>query len=641
MHEFLQFTVIGIAIGAVYAVAASGLVVTYSTTGVFNFAHGAVAMVSAFSFSEMTVTHGLPVWLALVVVIGVEAPILGVLVQLLMRRLFGASVERSLMVTLGLLLILLGAADEIWGGQSSRQPGQLYSGATSYSVLGVHLTVANLLVMIVAAGVAIFLGFFLKRTRTGVAMRAVVDDPDLLAMAGASPARIATMGWIIGVVLAAVAGILIAPLQGGNLSQTTLTLFVVNAYAAAVFGRLRNLPVTFVAALGVGLGETYIGNYLQQYEPGFTQNWLSVPSQTLPIVFLLIALLILPQDRLRAVGRAVTTRIPKVASLGQSLVGGAAVVALALLASVALGTDWQGIVRQGLIFGIVALSLVLLTGYAGQVSLCQVTFAGVGAFAMGKVTGGGSWLGVLAAVGLSAGVGMLVAWPTTRLRGLYLALFTLAVAAFADAWFFTNTNYLFDYNHSSSLLIKRLGLFGISFEGNRAEMILLAVAFALASILVLALRRGVFGRRLVGLSDSPAACATVGLNVKATKLAVFGISAGLAGLAGALYGTNQGFVGALDFQFLISLNVLLMLVIWGARSTSGALVAGLCSAVLLQKGGNLSGIILGVGVLVIGWLPNGIIGTGWPMLRELVRDRSPGEAPAPEAELVEDAGHAA
>lgn len=627
MTFFLQLTVVGIVSGAVYAVTASGLVLTYATTGVFNFAQGGVGMIAAFTYWELTQAHNVPVLLALAIVLLVEAPLLGLAMEQLMRRLFGASTERALMVTLGVLLILLGAADKIWGGNTARTL-PTYFPANTVTLFGVTISWHQLIVVGIAVAVAVGLRILLRGTRPGIAMRAVVDDPDLVAMAGASPVRVARAGWVSGSMLAALAGVLIAPLI--NLDQTTLTFFVISGYAAAVIGRLRNLPLTFLGATIIGLGESYLIGYVPG---GFAQTWLPNETQALPMLFLFGVLLFLPQDRLRAVGRVTVARLPKVASLRQSLVGGAAVVAFAAVCANTLSVTWRFTISQGLIIGILALSLVLLTGYSGQVSLGQFAFAGIGAFAMGKVAGGGSWLGLLAAVGLSAGVGVLIALPILRVRGLYLALATLAFAQFAYYVFFSNT---LVFNDNNSIIVKRLA----PFRGDRAEMVLAGLAFALAAIVVLAIRRGTFGRRLVALSDSPAACATVGLNVKMTRLAVFGLSAGLAGLAGALYGTLQGPVSSNDFQLLYSLTLLLMVVIWGLRTASGAFVAGIVYAAVQSHASAWAGLVVGIGVVAIGWLPNGLVGAGIEAVGSRWRGATFGRAPVAPP-VVEDRAHVA
>ena len=247
------------------------------------------------------------------------------------------------------------------------------------------------MIVVVAAVVAVLLGVFLRSFRLGVAMRAVVDDPDLVAMAGAKPHRMAQMGWALGFMLAALAGVLIAPLVGQTgLTSTQLTLLALNGFAAAVVGRLRNLPMTFVGALMLGLITQYCVGYL----PGHINAGLAaVLTEVVPVLFLFVVLLVIPAARLAPAGRLAVRPAPRVVTARQSVAGAVLLVAGMAVLAVLAGATALATLSQGLAFGIVGLSLVLLVGYAGQVSLCQLTFMGIGAFTMGKVLGGGSWWG--------------------------------------------------------------------------------------------------------------------------------------------------------------------------------------------------------------------------------------------------------
>ena len=262
-----------------------------------------------------------------------------------------------------------------------------------------------------------------------------------------------------------------------------------------------------------------------------------------------------------------------------------------------------------MVYGIIALSLVLLTGYAGQVSLCQFAFMGIGAFCMGKVAGGGSWLGLVVSVAVCAAVGALIALPTIRLRGLYLALATFAFAEAVQLGLFADTRVYGD----AGLNVNRIAIPGLSFESDHAEFMLVTVAFVLAALLVLAIRRSLFGRRLVAMNDSPAACATVGLNISFTKVAVFAISAGLAGLGGALWGTLQTTVGTTDFDIFSGVMFLLFLVVWSVRTVSGAFLASLTFAVFTNVHGlsKVEGLFAGGGIILIGRAANGLLGIEW------------------------------
>jgi branched-chain amino acid transport system permease protein len=606
VSNFLQYTVFGIMFGAGYAIAATGLVVTYTTSGVFNFAQGAVGMIAAFCYWGLVTQDHVNILLALVIIVIVGAGASGALVERgLMRRLHGASAERPVMVTLGLLVILTGFATVTWGASTTRLVGNMVNG--QFRLVGINIQYQEVVIIGVAAAVAVALRFLFYATRTGVALRAVVDDPELLAMSGVSPNRMSQYGWILGFGMAALAGVLLAPTQTTGLSIEAMTLLVVNGYAAAIVGRLKNIPVTFVAAIGIGLAENYVLNYVMPHLP---QSLVPDITVALPMIFLFIALVTVPSVRLRAVGRLTTIRAPRVAGGRESFIAGIAFFVVAIVVAVIFGNtevkgttvlDLGGVIMT---LGLVGLSLVLLTGYSGQISLCQFSFMGIGAFVMGKIAGGGSVLGLVLATVICAGVGALIALPTIRLRDLYLALATFA---FADAM----ANGVFTDTHiygSGGVSIGRIIIPGVNFGGDRAEFLLVTAFFVLAAWMVLSIRRSLFGRRLVALNDSQAAYATVGLNIGVTKVTVFAIAAGMAGLAGALYGTVQQVVGTSDFDIFPSIIFVLFVTVWSIRTVSGAFLAAVTFVVLGQIWNNGLGLFAGLGIILIGRAANGILG---------------------------------
>jgi branched-chain amino acid transport system permease protein len=476
-----------------------------------------------------------------------------------------------------------------------------------FQLVGINIQYQEVLIIGVALAVAVALRALFYATRTGYALRAVVDDPELLAMSGASPNRMSQYGWILGFMMAALAGVLLAPTQTTGINIEALTLLVVNGYAAAIVGRLKNIPVTFAAAIGIGLAENYVLNYVL---PHLSQGIATDVNAALPMAFLFIALVTLPSVRLRAAGRLTTMRAPRLASGKESLIAAAAFFGLAIVAAVVFNnTTFKGttvLTLGGVIMslGIVGLSLVLLTGYSGQISLCQFSFMGIGAFIMGKIAGGGSLLGLLAATLVCAGVGALIALPTIRLRDLYLALATFAFADAVATGFFADGHIY----GTGGVSIGRIVVPGVSFGSDSAEFLMVTAFFVLAALMVLAIRRSLFGRRLVALNDSPAAYATVGLNIGFTKVAVFAIAAGMAGLAGALYGTVQGVVGQTDFEIFPGIIFVLFVTIWSIRTVSGAFLAAVTYVVLSQVWNNGLGLFAGVGIILIGRAAGGILG---------------------------------
>jgi branched-chain amino acid transport system permease protein len=597
---FLAFTTIGLVAGCIYALTAAGLVVTYTTSGIFNFAHGAIGMVAAFTYWQLTVEWSWPVPLALLAVLLVLAPLFGAVVErLLIRPVQGAAVDLSLVVTLGLLLFLIGLASLLWRPTTARNLPEFFPGQ-SVQVGALAVKYNQLAIVAVAIVVAISLKLFFSRTRTGIAMRAVVDDPSLAALAGCTPARIQQLSWALGAGLASLAGILLAPLV--TLDIFVLTLLVINGYAAALVGRLKSLPLTTVGALVLGLSISYAVGYFP------SGGVLSEVQGVIPMLFLFLVLVLLPPSRLRT-GGGQAPATPTVPGLRQSVAGAGALVAVAVVLSFVLGPTGLATGGRTFVVALTLLSLVLLTGYSGQVSLCQLTFVGMGAYAMGTWGHGGSVLGVLAAVVLAGAAGALVALPTLRLRGLYLALATYAFANAMDVLFFERR-----LGERGNLEVDRVSLPGIPTESDSAFFLLTAVVFALAAVGVLALRRGPFGRRATALHDSPAACATLGLDVHRTKLVIFTVSAGLAGLSGALLGGLRGSVGPEDFAALGSALLLLVLRIGGVNTVTGALFGALVVSLfpVLQDSvpglSNVAYLLTGLAALSVGRDPNGIGG---------------------------------
>jgi branched-chain amino acid transport system permease protein len=565
LTDLLAFTIVGIVTGSIYAVAASGLVVTYTTSGVFNIAHGAVGMLMAFLYWQLRFDWGWPTPLALVTVLVVVAPLFGALIErTLARNLARASLVSSLVVTIGLLLVLMGLALNIWPPQGRRVDGFYSPGG--FDLGTVFVTWHQAITVLVAVGVAVGLRLFMFRTRAGVTMRAVVDHRSLATLVGARPARSAMLSWGLGSSLAALAGILLAPVL--QLNVQALTLLVVNAYAAAMVGRLRSVPLTFVGAMALGLIESYAVGYLPS-TGAFANIRLAIPT-----LMLFLVLLMIPEVRLRA-GSTIAARMPRPTSLRRSLAGAGLLVGGAWVFAALVAEDTLSKVAPGLGLGLVALSLVPLTGWAGQVSLCQMTFAGIGAFAAVQLAASGSLLGLLMAVAVATPVGALVALPALRLRGLYLALATLAFAVLMDNVFFIRSDV---FGNLGAVRVQRLEVAGISFAGERAYFVLLASVFAAIAVGLLALRRGSFGRRLSALRDSPVACTTMGLDTTVTKLQVFALSSAIAALAGALLAGLRQTATAGDFTMFQSLPIVLLAVLGGITAVSGALIGGLVLA---------------------------------------------------------------
>ncbi|MDX6234008.1 MAG: branched-chain amino acid transport system permease protein livM, partial [Nocardioidaceae bacterium] len=300
MQELFSLTIIGLCTASIFALAASGLVLTYTTTGVFNFAHGAIGMLGAFAYWQLNSEWGWPALPSMALVLLVLAPALGFAIERgIMRGLSDAPETTRMVVSISLLVALLGIGMWIWSPQDPHPTSLLFPGR-KVRIFDVSISWHQGLAFLLAGMVALGLRLLLYRTRVGLDMRASVDSRPLAMLHGARPDRAATLAWSIGCSLAALAGILTAPLSG-SLSHTTLTLLIVNAYAAAMIGRLRSMPMTFVGAVILGLGDSYAIGYIPS-----DNQYFSTFRFALPVLILFVVLLVLPQPTLPTHSTATT-----------------------------------------------------------------------------------------------------------------------------------------------------------------------------------------------------------------------------------------------------------------------------------------------------------------------------------------------
>jgi len=598
MQDFLAYTVLGLCLGSVYAIAATGLVVTYSTSGVFNVAHGAVATMSALFYWQLRFGWHAPAPIAIFLTVCVFAPLLGLTLEVLvMRGLRGTSEVTRLVTPVAVLLGINGAATWIWFRNSNRAlvPKKFF-GETHVQVLGQAVYYHQIIGVLLSIVIAGALYVLLYRTRLGVTMRATVDDRSLLMLNGGRPDRVSMASWAIGASLAGLAGVLLSP-QLGALQVFALTLLVFDAYPAAVAGRLRSVPLTYVGAMVLGLSKLYF-----DWISDAGQRWLVLRNlrNAIPALLLFGALLLLPQDRLRG---AIVTRTRerfRVPTMREAVLwGGVLVAAVAMLQSIMSGSAVISL-ANGVALSLMALSLVLLTGYAGEINLAVFTFAGVAVIAAWQFDVGPTGLAtqkslsvgaVLLAMCVCSLVGGLIALPALRLRGLYLGLATFAFGIIVYQLVILQTQPL-DFNifgskftvnlfTNGSLTVPRPHWFGINFAGQRAFLMLMTVIFSVVGICIIAIRRSAYGRMIVAMKDSPAACATLGLNITRLKLGVFMVSSAIAGLAGLMWAAERRTLpNNADFDGFQSLLLFMIAVVGGIGYVSGAFIAGIFLSVL-------------------------------------------------------------
>jgi len=560
----LPFIVIGLTAGAVYALAGLGLVLTYKTSGVFNFAHGALAAIGAYAFYVLNVLNGWSWPVAAAAAILVAGPIMGVLLELLARRIQGTPLALQVAATVGLLLVIASAIELIYGSITLRTV-PVFLGTSSVEILGTPVQVAQILTFAFAVAVTVALTLFFRYSRRGLAMRAVVDDPELLDIAGTSPAATRRMAWMIGVSLASASGVLFAPVLA--LDPLQLTLLVVSAFGAAAIGAFRSLPLTLAGGLVIGVLASLCTKW-------FPSGLLAGLSPSLPFVVLFFVLMAFPRRYL--VGRPLVVararpawRAP--ASL-QLTTGVALVVFLAIVprfAGIHL-TDWTTFVAMTIVF----MSLALLVRTSGQVSLCHVSFMAIGAAAFSHLTldSGLPWLVALAGAGLIAvPVGAMLAIPAIRLSGLYLALATFGFAILLQGMFYAQSYMFGGAGVGIGAPRPHLSFADVtSDEGYYYVALLMAAA---AAIFVGALTRSRLGRLISGAADSPLALQTCGTSVSVMRVLVFCISAFMAAVGGALAAVSQTTVSPDSYVPILSLTFFVLIMIVGQAAPWNAVLA--------------------------------------------------------------------
>jgi branched-chain amino acid transport system permease protein len=616
VSAYWPFIVSGVFAGGLYGLAAMGMVLTYKTVGVFNFAYGAMAMFSAFTYWELHDNWGLSAWVAMPVLFLVVAPIMGVVLEGLFRPLSGVATEVLIVVSLGVLAALQALAPIAYGNYD-RHLEPIFPFSTFQ--LGAHLHVGydQLGTLLVSLSMAGLLWVLLRRTRFGTSTRAVVDNPDLSDMIGVHGDQVRRTAWVLSAIFAALVGILISPTQGLDFNQ--LILVVIYAFAPAVLGIIFGLPSAYVGGIVLGIAVSLMSKYSNS-------GTVSDVEAALPYLALFV-LLVVFGSRLKETGasarRLAVARISHGASVtrhaiwkvgrlrvDRNLVAGSGGVVLALLVPLAIPGPRLYELTAGFVYALIALTLVVLTGWAGQISLAQFSFVGVGAFTAGHLAGAHGqhflfavFMGMLFAIPL----GLVVGLVSLRLSGLYLALATLAFALVMDAIVFNRNDVS---GGLTGITVPRPQFFGISFTSRAALYELAVVVFALVAVAAYALRQGPVGRRLHILRDSPLAASTLGVNLTATKLIVFVVCGMVAALGGALLGSLQQAITPLDFMWSTSLQLLLLVVLGGRSVLNGAVIAGAVYAVQLLPGipANVHRIIplaIAIGVIGLAQEPEG------------------------------------
>ncbi|WP_329374050.1 ABC transporter permease subunit [Streptomyces sp. NBC_01483] len=578
-----DLTLAGLSVGGAAALTGIGLVVTHRATGVLNFAHGAIAMVCAYLLRQFTVEWGWPLSLGAAVTLLLVAPAIGVVLERFVFRHLsvpGGDPVRTLVASLGVFVLLVGGAALVWGTGARADAPTLVS-ADPWEQLGV------------AVALALGVGGVTRWTRFGTQLRAVVDDRSLAVLGGIDADRVAAAGWAFGSFTAGLTGVLLAPYV--RLDPYGMPLLVMEVMAVAVAARMRSLPVAVVVALGLGVAQSQL---TRLHPAGRAEPLLQAVGANLFVVALLVAALVLPGigDR-DALPRTVTARV--------ATPPGAWIVAvvLFLLPLGLAGSDLHTSVQVPAL-GVVLLSLVVVTGRGGQISLGQAAYAGLGALFTALLAAGRfpglprlPELAALAvAVVLVAPLGVLTGWPAIGRHGLSLALATFAVGVGVSRFVFAQP-----YATSGLSLDRPTG-----FDDDRAYYVLELGLLTAALLATGALRRGRTGRALAAMRDHESGASAAGVRVPSLKLTAFVAGAALAALGGAMLGMGLRAFDATAYDPVRGLLWFAAVVVLGADSALGAMAAA-ALLVGLDAGarGGMAAALIGVLAVFIGRFPGG------------------------------------
>lgn len=558
--DLLTFALLGMGVGAIYGIVAQGLVLVYRASGILNFAQTGFLMIGAYIFYELHVLDGWPYWAALIVAM-LACAAMGAAVHLVvLRPMREASAVARLIATLGVLGLLSSIATIVYQGNTASVPSSLP--ATSVTMLpGVRIGLNIIILFGIGVAITAALGLFYRYSSFGRVTSAVAENQLAASVTGHSPDAIATINWALGAALAAFAGVLIAPidyLQSGN-----LVLLIVPAIGAGLAGSFLSFPLALIGGLVLGMAQSVVSLYV------------TTPGWSLSIPYILIVGYLMIRGRGIPLRSFVIDRLPKVGSGRVRPPVVAALAAIMIVLLVVVPPEWSSALTVTLTLSIITLSVVVITGYAGQLSLAQYILAGVGALAAARLSV--NWhfpfLGaLLGALIVTSVLGALLALPSLRARGVSLAVATLAAGMVIFDLVLNNYTLSGGQNGVTQ---NAPDLFGWSIDptlhparyGVTVLVVLVLLGLAVANI-----RRGDAGRRMLAVRSNERAAAALGVHVYAAKVYAFTVAAGIAGVGGMLYAFLSPTVTSGNFDLLTSINFVTVTVVGGVGNILGAVI---------------------------------------------------------------------
>ena len=605
MEEVIRFALLGLGVGALYSLASQGLIVIYRGSGVLNFALGAMGMVGVYLQWELRTQHGWAFIPSAVAGVALSALVGALTYVLIMKPLRRVSPLVRVIATLGVLTTLQAIAVLRYGTSPEFVPSELPT-KTLHISGSIVISEDRVILLAIATVLTLALWLIYRKTRFGIATSAVAENERVASALGWSPDRIAMVNWALGSAIAGFAAILIAPIV--TLQVTVMTSLILAATAAALVAGFRSFPIALVAGVVIGVAQTELNRYVSQ--PGFGE---SVPFIVI-VIFLVFRGQAIPLrdhflQRLPSVG----TGVIKLKTLVPAVVVGALVISV-------LNPTWTDAVNVTIGYAVIMLSIVALTGYAGQLSLAQFAIAGFGAWVAGRLvatTDVSFLLALIIGVIATVPLGVLFALPAVRTRGINLAIVTLGLGVAIELMIFRNTAYtgnfkgtqvgeptLFGWNINSVSHPTRYAFFGLAL-------------FLLCALILANVRRGPSGRRLIAVRTNERAASALGIGVPAAKLYAFGLSAGIAALGGILLAFRLETINYTTFTSFTSILLVGLALIGGLGYLAGAMLGATLAAgafgqqilneVFGQSVGKYIGLISGLSIIALVLLnPDGI-----------------------------------
>jgi branched-chain amino acid transport system permease protein len=649
VQQILLFILLGLGSGALIAAIALGVVATYRGSGIINLATGGVAMLAGYAFwslrtgelgPQLGTAPALALSLLFVLAVGAAIELVA------FRPLRTAAPLAKLVSSLAVLLVAQAAMLLAFGTTQKPAPQVLPQGTAALlgAVVPVDRFILAGLVIVLAAGLAALY----RWTRFGLATRAASENEVAALLSGKSPNLISMVNTLITSLIAGGVGILAASVT--QLDSSTLPLQIVPALAAALLAGFTSFGIACAAGLGIGILNSLI-NYASAQSWFPTADGSAIPGTQELVAFLIIILaMFLRGARLPTRGELVERRLPAAPRPRRLLATSLPLAAGCAVALVVLPFDFRQALVTSLIGTLMALSLVVITGFVGQISVVQLALAGVSGFAISHLAvdaGIGFPLAPLAGVAAAVLLGLITAVSALRVRGVSLAVVTLAAAVAISNFGFLNTTW---GGGPSGSPVPEPHLAGLdigpqaSFRGLDGNLpspvfgwVVLIATLALC-LLVGYLRRGQLGRQMLAVRSNERAAAAAAINPRTVKLIAFGISAFIAGVAGSLYAYNFGSVSADRFSAVTALSLIAFAYAGGITQISGAVFAGLISAqalfpYALDKWFGLSGnwfLLFGGAILLFTLIqnPEGVAGDFYKRTHKRPQLRPPSSPPS-------------